>query len=244
MSVPLQGRTAIVTGGGSGIGRAIAAAFAAEGANVVIAGRSPDRLQAAADDLGDRVTAIPTDITDEDEVAALFTAAVGRHGTVDVLVNSAGAFAGDVTDEQDVAAFRQVLDTNVVGTFLCAREAFRHMRGRGGRIINIGSIAARRARAQSTAYSASKHAVWGLTQALALDGRDDGIVVSCLNPGNTLVERRATSGAQSGRSEGAEPMMAVDEVARIAVLMATLDPEINLLEALVLPDTQAYVGRG
>jgi NAD(P)-dependent dehydrogenase (short-subunit alcohol dehydrogenase family) len=242
MGVPLEGRTAIVTGGGSGIGRAIASAFAAEGAHVVIAGRSPDRLHAAATALG--VTAVPTNVTDEDEVAGLFAATVERHGSIDVLVNSAGAFAGDLTDEQDVAAFRHVRDTNVVGTFVCAREAFRHMRGRGGRIINIGSIAARRVRAQSTAYSASKHAVWGLTQALALDGRDDGIVVSCLNPGNTLVERRASSAAQSGRSEGTEPMMAVEEVARVAVLMATLDPEINLLEALVLPDTQAYVGRG
>lgn len=244
MVVPLDGRTAIVTGGGSGIGRAIAAAFAAEGAHVVVAGRSPDRLHAAATSIGDRVTAVPTDVTDEDEVVRLFATVVERHGSVEILVNSAGAFAGDVTDEQDVAAFRRVLDTNVVGTFLCAREAFRHMRGRGGRIINVGSIAARRARAHSTAYSASKHAVWGLTQALALDGRDDGIVVSCLNPGNTSVERRAASGAQSGRSEETEPMMAVEEVARVAVLMATLDPDINLLEALLMPDTQAYVGRG
>lgn len=244
MSVPLQGRTAIVTGGGSGIGLAIATAFAAEGARVVIAGRSPDRLHAAAADIGDRVTAVPTDVTDEDEVAGLFAATIERHGSVEVLINSAGAFAGDVTDEQDVTAFRQVLDTNVVGTFLCAREAFRHMRGRGGRIINVGSIAARRARAQSTAYSASKHAVWGLTQALALDGRQDGIVVSCLNPGNTFVERRAAAGVQSGSADEAEPMMAVAEVARVAVLMATLDPDINLLEALVLPDAQAYVGRG
>lgn len=244
MGVPLEGRTAIITGGGSGIGRAIAAAFAAEGATITIAGRSPDRLQATADELGDRVNALVTDVTDEDDVARLFAAAAERDGSVDVLVNSAGAFTGDVTDTQDVAAFRQVLDTNVVGTFLCAREAFRHMRGRGGRIINVGSIAARRARAQSTAYSASKHAVWGLTQALALDGRDDGIVVSCLNPGNTLVERRARSGAQSGRDEGSEPMMAAEEVGRVAVLMATLNPDINLLEALVLPDQQAYIGRG
>ncbi len=244
MSVPLRGRTAIVTGGGSGIGRAIASAYVGEGASVVIAGRSPDRLHEAAEALGPRATAVATDVTDQDEVARLFAETVDRHGRVDVLVNSAGAFAGKITDEQDLDAFRRVLDTNVVGTFLCAREAFRHMRPRGGRIINIGSIAARRARGHSTAYTASKHAVWGLTQALALDGREDGIVVSCLNPGNTLVERRATSGAQSGQDEGTEPMMAIEQVARIAVLMATLDPDVNLLEALVLPASQPYIGRG
>lgn len=240
----LRGRLSIVTGGGSGIGRAIAAAFAAAGAQVLVSGRSAPKLERTADELGPAVRAVAADVTDEDDVRRLFATAA-ELGGVDVLVNSAGAFAGSVVDDLTLAQWRNVMDVNVTGTFLCAREAFRQMRPRGGgRIINVGSIAGTRAREHSTAYATSKHAVWGLTQALALDGRDDGIAVSCLNPGNTAVERRADTVAAAGRAEGPEPMMDAAQVARLALLMATVPSDVNLLEATVLPIAQRYLGRG
>lgn len=241
----LDGRTAIVTGGGSGIGKVIAQVFAGAGARVFIAGRSAERLERTADELGANVRAVTTDVTNEDDVRRLFEVATGAGGSVDLLVNSAGAFAGSVVDDLTLEAWRTVMEVNVTGTFLCAREAFRHMRPRGGgRIINIGSIAGSRAREHSTAYSASKHAIWGLTQALALDGRDDGIVVSCLNPGNTQVERRADTVAAAGRAQGPEPMMEAEQVGRLALLMATMPPDVNILEATMLPVSQPYIGRG
>ncbi|HHX66284.1 MAG TPA: SDR family oxidoreductase, partial [Chloroflexi bacterium] len=113
----------------------------------------------------------------------------------------------------------------------------------GGRIINIGSISGQRPRENSAPYTTSKHAIWGLTQATALDGREFGIAVSCLHPGNTLVERRA-EGAAAGRNQDIEPMIPTEEMARVALLMVTLPPEANMLEAIVLPVTQKYIGRG
>lgn len=245
MTETLEGRNAIVTGGGSGIGKAIARIYVAAGARVVIAGRSAGRLQATADELGPSVRAVPTDVTNEDDVRNLFVGAMEGQDRIDILVNSAGAFAGDVVDDLTLESWRTVMDVNVTGSFLCAREAFRYMRPRGGgRIINVGSISGARPRAHSAAYASSKHAVWGLTQALALDGRDDGVVVSCLNPGNTAVERRVDGHETAGREEGAEPMMGAEHVARLALLMATVPSDVNLLEATLLPVAQHYVGRG
>lgn len=241
----LAGRTAIVTGGGSGIGKAIARALLASSANVVIVGRSASRLEQAAKDLGSGAVAVAADVTIEEDVARLFATAIEGFGAVDLVVNSAGAFAGSVVDDLSLEAWQTVMDVNVTGVFLCSRAAFRHMRPRGGgRIINIGSISGSRPRAHSSAYSASKHAIWGLTQALALDGRDDGIVVSCLNPGNTRVERRLDTTAGAGRNEGPEPVMDADQVARAVLLMATVPPDVNVLEMTILPATQPYVGRG
>jgi NAD(P)-dependent dehydrogenase (short-subunit alcohol dehydrogenase family) len=241
----LRDRRAIVTGGGTRIGRAVASAFVAAGAEVILAGRSADVLRRTAGDLGLAVRAVPTDVTDEEDVRRLFEVATEDGDRVDVLVNSAGVFAAGVVDDLSLAQWRTVMEVNVTGTFLCAREAFRHMRAAGGgRVINVGSIAGSRAREHSAAYATSKHAVWGLTQALALDGRDDGIAVSCLNPGNTAVERRADGVAAAGRPEGPEPMMAVAQVARLALLMATVPPDVNLLEATMLPVAQRYLGRG
>lgn len=241
----LQGLRAVVTGGGSGIGRAIATAFAAEGAAVLIAGRSPDRLDEAAAAIGHGASAVPADVTSEDDVRRLFDIACADDVRLDVLVNSAGAFAGGVVDDLSLSDWRTVMDVNVTGAFLCSREAFRRMRPRGGgRILTIGSIAGSRAREHSAAYTTSKHAVWGLTQALALDGRDDGIAVTCLNPGNTWVERRPDGVAVAGRDEGPEPMMSAEHVARLAVLTAALPPDVTMLEATILPVAQRYVGRG
>jgi NAD(P)-dependent dehydrogenase (short-subunit alcohol dehydrogenase family) len=240
----LQDKVAIVTGGGSGIGKGIAQAFADEGCNVVIAGRTVDRLLAAAVELGQsgsEVVAVPTDVTDEAQVVALFQQTMDRFGRLDILVNSSGAFDGGPIEEISYEAWQKVIGANLNGPFLCTREAFRIMKpARGGRIINIGSISAQRSRFDSAPYTSSKFGIWGLTQASALEGRAHGIAVSCLHPGNTAVERRTSSDKVSDQ----EPMIATEEMARVALLMATLPPEANILEAIVLPVTQLYIGRG
>ena len=240
----LDGKVAIVTGGGSGIGKGIARAFADEGCAVVIAARNQERLKAAAIELGksgSEIVAIRTDVTDEAQVRALFGRTLDRFGRLHILVNSAGAFDGGPIDQISLEAWNRVIGVNLTGAFLCTREAFRIMKDAGGgRIINIGSISAQRTRVNMAPYAASKFAIWGLTQSTALEGREFGIAASCLHPGNTLVERRATSSVE----EDAEPMIAVEEIARTALLMVTLPPEANVLEAIVLPVAQKYLGRG
>ena len=240
----LQDKVAIVTGGGSGIGKGIARAYADEGCTVVIAGRTVPRLQASAEDLrgsGSDIVAIPTDVTDEAQVKALFEQTMEQFGRLDILVNSSGAFDGGPVDSISLASWNNVIGANLTGPFLCIREAFPIMKQAGcGRIINIGSISAQRSRMNSSPYTTSKFGIWGLTQATALEGRSYGIAVSCLHPGNTMVERRVGSGSESD----AEPMFATENIARVALLMATLPPEANLLEAIVLPVTQLYLGRG
>ena len=246
----LDGKVAIVTGGGSGIGKGIARAFAGEGCAVVIGGRNAERLAAAAEELGaigPDVVAIPADISDEEQVKALFEKTMARFGRLDILVNNAGAFDGARLDELVLENWRRVMDTNINGTFLCTREAFRIMKtAGGGRIINIGSISAQMPRHDSAAYSTSKFAVAGLTKSAAIDGREFGIAVSILHPGNTMVERRAGVGTRStaGRDMGPEEMISVDDMARAALLMATLPPGANLYEAVMLPVQQPYLGRG
>ncbi len=243
----LDGQVAIVTGGGSGIGKAIALALAQEGCDLAIAGRNASRLEAAAQELrgyGGEVLALPADVTVEADVVALFQRALGHFGKLDLLVNSSGAFDGGPIENLSLAAWNNVIGANLTGPFLCTREAFRVMKpARHGRIINIGSISAQRTRENMAPYTASKFGVWGLTQAAALEGRDYGIAVSCLHPGNTAVERRMAGLAQ-GRREDDEPMFEPEVIARCAVLMATLPPEANMLEAIVLPLQQKYIGRG
>jgi NAD(P)-dependent dehydrogenase (short-subunit alcohol dehydrogenase family) len=137
------------------------------------------------------------------------------------------------------------MDVNVTGPFLGSREAFKIMKPQGGgRIINIGSISAQRPRHSSSPYSTSKHAVWGLTQSLALEGREHGIAVSVLHPGNVLVERRSDGKSSTGRDEGPEPLISTADMGKTALLMATLADDANLLEAIVLPLGQDYLGRG
>jgi NAD(P)-dependent dehydrogenase (short-subunit alcohol dehydrogenase family) len=254
----LEGRVAIVTGGGTGIGKGIARAFADGGCAVVIASRNEARLRAAAESLsrveggklrhsGAEIVAIPTDVTVEAQVKALFAQTMARFRRLDILVNSSGAFDSGPIDEISLAAWHNVIGANLTGPFLCIREAFPIMKAAGGgRIINIGSISAQRTREQMAPYTASKFGIWGLTQAAALEGRPHGIAVSCLHPGNTAVERRTTSDVSVRRDREAdqEPMIPTAEIARVALLMATLPPEANMLEAIVLPVTQLYVGRG
>jgi len=238
----LQDRVAIITGASSGIGKAIAVAYAAEGAQVVLAARSTDTLRALAAELGGGAIAIPTDVTDEAAVVALFRQAVEQKGHIDIVVNNAGQSARVPTDELDFATWRRVLSVNLDGVFLCSREALRHMKPRKrGRIINIGSISSRVPRANSAAYSTSKFAVEGLTRSLALDGRAHGIAVSVLHPGST------ESNIWRDRMEEArarEGMVTAPDLARVAVLMAALPDDVNLLESVVLPLKQPFLGRG
>ena len=185
------------------------------------------------------------DVTDEKQVVALFGEVMKQFKRLDILVNNSGAFGGGRIDTLTLERWKQVMDVNVTGMFLCLREAFKIMKDAGGgRIINIGSIAAQRPRHHGAPYTTSKFAVWGLTNAAALDGREFGIAVSCLHPGNTEVERRSSTRSATGRDEGPEPMISRDPIARTAVLMATLPPDTNMLEAIVMPIAQTYLGRG
>jgi len=237
----LDGKVAIITGGGSGIGKGIAALFAAEGCSVVITGRTAARLAKTAAEIsqaGGQVLAVPGNVADEKDVAHVFRQAIDKFGKLDILVNAAGNFDGGPIENLSVQAWQNVLDANLTGPFLCSREAFRIMKpAGGGRILNIGSISAQVSRENSAPYTATKFGVEGLTRACSLDGRAHNIVVSCLHPGNVLVERRAGAA-------GAEPMMATETIAKVALFMVTLPPDVNMLDAIVLPDKQLYVGRG
>lgn len=244
----LEGKVALVTGGNRGIGQAIARGLAKEGAAVVVAARDAARLSQTVEEFlasgvatPERLLAVPTDVTQEAQVEALFARTMERFGRLDVLVNNAGAFDGGPLDELSLPTWEHVMAVNLRGPFLCTRAAFRIMKAQGGgRILNVASIAAQRVRPHSAPYSTSKHGLWGLTQVTALEGREHGIICSCLHPGNVLNERRAVSGLPQDQ----EPMMQAEELAEVAVLMATLPPHINMLEAIVLPVGQLYIGRG
>lgn len=239
----LDGKIALVTGASSGIGFGIARELAAEGASLIITARTAEKLSQNAEELskaGTAVLVIPADVSDEAQVREIFRQTMERFGRLDLLVNNAGVFDGGPVDELSVEAWDRVMATNLRGPFLCTREAMRIMKTqRGGRIINIGSISAQRVRPFSAAYSTSKHGLWGLTQVTALEGREFGITCGCLHPGNVEVERLAQA-----RRENGEPVMTTDTIAQAAVAMATLPPNVNMLEAIVLPIDQLYLGRG
>jgi len=244
----LDGKVAIITGGGTGIGKGIAKAFVDEGCTVVIGARDAARLEATAAELsngGGTVVAIKTDVTNEEQMISLFARTMDQFGKLNILVNNSGAFDGGPIEELTMEKWQRVMDVNVTGPFLGSREAFKIMKPQGGgRIINIGSISAQRPRHSSSPYSTSKHAVWGLTQSLALEGRAHGIAVSVLHPGNVLVERRSDGKSSTGRDEGPEPLISTADMGKTALLMATLADDANLLEAIVLPLGQDYLGRG
>lgn len=239
----LDGKIALITGASQGIGQGIAEAFAAEGASLVLSSRNVERLNQNAEALtkaGANVLVVQTDVTSEAQVQELFRQAMERFGRLDILVNNAGVFDGGPLDELSVEAWDKVIATNLRGPFLCTREAMRIMKAQGGgRIINIGSISAQRVRPNSAAYSTSKFGISGLTQVTALEGREFGITCGCLHPGNvevpTLVESRRLNG---------EPTMSASDIAQAAVAMAALPPHVNMLEAIVLPIGQPYLGRG
>jgi NAD(P)-dependent dehydrogenase (short-subunit alcohol dehydrogenase family) len=240
----LDGKVALVTGGNRGIGKGIARALASEGAALVLSARSAEPLQRTAEEFtarGTQVLAVPADLTEERQVQDVFAKTMERFGRLDILFNNAGAFDGGPLDELSVETWDKVMAINLRAPFLCTRAAMRIMKKQGGgRIINIGSISAQRVRPNSAPYSTSKHGLWGLTQVTALEGRAFGISCGCLHPGNVLIERRR----DTGKKEDQEPMMSVEELAETALMMATLPAHMNMLEAIVLPVGQLYVGRG
>ncbi|MFE0776364.1 SDR family oxidoreductase [Streptomyces sp. NPDC058861] len=244
---------AVVTGAGSGIGRSVARALAAAGWSVALAGRRAEPLEetAALAPDGDFLCA-PTDVTSETEVAALFSSVRDRYGRVDLLFNNAGTFAGGGTPVEDLdpATWRAVVDVNLTGAFLCAQAAFRAMKEQdpqGGRIINNGSISAHVPRPHSIAYTATKHAMTGLTKSLSLDGRPYRIACGQLDIGNAATDM--TARMQSGilQADGRlapEPVMDAADVAATVVHMAGLPLEANVQFATVMATAMPYVGRG
>jgi NAD(P)-dependent dehydrogenase (short-subunit alcohol dehydrogenase family) len=240
----LADKVTIITGAGTGIGKGIARAFGREGAHLVLASRKAAKLEETRAELepqGVKVLVVPTDVTDESQVRRLFDATLNTFGRLDILVNNAGKFDGGPLEDLSLETWQKVLAVNLTGPFLCSREAMRIMKRQGGgRIINIGSISAQMPRLHSVPYTTTKHGLTGLTKAAALEGRDFGVVVSCLHPGNVATERRQASKLKQDE----EPMMTPDELAAAAVTMAAMPPHVNMLEAIVLPVTQAYLGRG
>ncbi len=240
----LDGKVTIITGGGTGIGKGIAEAFAQEGATVILASRNSGNLEQVVSTIkkaGGIALAVPTDVSKEDEVEALFAKTLDTFGQVDVLVNNSGFFGAGSIDEMSLHTWQTTVDVNLTGAFLCSREAFRAMKQqKGGRIINIGSVSAKVPRPNSAPYTATKFALEGLTRSLALDGREHGIAVSILQPGNT--DTAIWENNPLGASE--EGIMPIADVAAVAVVMAAMDPSINMYEALMLPVSMPYLGRG
>lgn len=247
-------RIALVTGAGSGIGKACALALLQAGWTVVFSGRRADTLAAAIAESGvvaDRAWAVTTDVTDADGVAALFEQIRQRHGRLDLLFNNAGVFtAGVPIDELPVDAWRSAVDTNLTGAFLCTREAFRLMKAqdpRGGRIINNGSISAHTPRPNSVAYTTTKHAMSGLTKSCALDGRAFDIAVGQIDIGNAATDMTtamARGMAQADGSVRSEARMDVKHVADTVVHMASLPLSANVLFTTILATGMPFVGRG
>jgi NAD(P)-dependent dehydrogenase (short-subunit alcohol dehydrogenase family) len=239
---------AVVTGAGSGIGRAVSRALLDAGWSVVAAGRRAERLD---ETLGGRDgLAVPTDVSDPAAVDALFAAARERYGRVDLLFNNAGIGVTAPVTELSVEDWRRVVDTNLTGAFLCARAAFRVMAAqdpRGGRIVNNGSISASVPRPHSIAYTATKHAVTGLTRSLSLDGRELNIACGQIDVGNAatdMTERMSAGVLQADGTTAPEPTMDVAHVAEAVLYMASLPLDANVQFMTVMATTMPYIGRG
>jgi NAD(P)-dependent dehydrogenase (short-subunit alcohol dehydrogenase family) len=249
-----SGKVAIVTGAGSGIGRAVALAFLRHGYRVSLAGRRRRALEQTAKAAGaarGRTLIVPTDVTDPEAVRALFERTRRAFGRLDVLFNNAGRSAPAVPlEELSYAQWREVLDTNLTGAFLCTQEAFRIMkrqRPRGGRIINNGSISAYVPRPLSAPYTATKHAISGLTKSTALDGRKYDIACGQIDIGNAvseMAERMARGVKQADGSIKPEPLMNVANVAATVLYMASLPAEANVQFVTVMATKMPFVGRG
>lgn len=247
-------KTAIVTGAGSGIGRAAALALLSEGYSVALAGRRPEALAetvARAGSDGSRALAVPSDVTDPNSVQRLFAATVDAFGRLDVVFNNAGAGAPPVPlEDLDFATWQRVVDVNLTGAFLCTREAFRVMKSqnpRGGRIINNGSISAHVPRPNSAPYTATKHAITGLTRSTALDGRQYDIACGQIDIGNAETEMTARMKGgilQANGSVAVEPTFDVAQVARAVIYMASLPLDANVLFMTVMATKMPFVGRG
>ena len=248
-----SGKVAVVTGAGSGIGRESALALLAHGYKVALAGRKQDALQETARLAGDhKANALPvaTDVTDPASVAALFDATVRAFGRVDVLFNNAGTGVGALFEDLTIEQWRSVIDVNLTGSFLCAQAAFRQMKAqspRGGRIINNGSISAYAPRPDSAPYTASKHAISGLTRSISLDGRPYDIACSQIDIGNARTEMAARIGKGIKQANGsilAEPTMDPAHVASSILHIAELPLDVNVQFMTVMATKMPFVGRG
>jgi NAD(P)-dependent dehydrogenase (short-subunit alcohol dehydrogenase family) len=241
-------RVAVITGAGSGIGRAVALAFMADGFRVVLAGRREGALRevlAQAGAAGGNGLAVGCDVTDAAAVQGLFATVVREFGRLDVLFNNAGITAPAVPlDELPLASWNAVVATNLTGPFLCTQEAFRIMKNqvpRGGRIINNGSISAHAPRLRSVAYTATKHAITGLTKSTSLDGREFDIACGQIDIGNARTE---LADQLAKASAAPEPLMDVEHVAQAVLGMATLPLSANVQFMTIMATKMPYIGRG
>jgi NAD(P)-dependent dehydrogenase (short-subunit alcohol dehydrogenase family) len=248
-----QTKIAVVTGAGSGIGRAVAVELLRTGWSVALAGRKPQTLEETAALVPEAPSlVVRTDVSRPDDVAALFDAARERFGRLDLLFNNAGTFGpgGVPLEELPYEAWLHVVNTNLNGAFLCAQAAYRQMKEQdpqGGRIINNGSVSAHTPRPLSVAYTATKHALTGLTKSLSLDGRPYRIACGQIDIGNAatdMTERMRTGALQANGETAVEPVMDVADVARTVRHMAELPLEANVQFATVLATAMPYVGRG
>jgi NAD(P)-dependent dehydrogenase (short-subunit alcohol dehydrogenase family) len=245
---------AVVTGAGSGLGRGIAGALLGAGWQVALAGRRAGALEETAGSWGgppDAALVVPTDVTSAASVAALFGAVRDRWGRLDLLVNNAGVFGpGGAVDETDPADWQRVVDTNLTGAFLCAAHAVRLMKAqtpRGGRIINNGSISAHSPRPASVAYTATKHAMTGLTKSISLDGRAFGIACGQIDIGNAateLTERFSRGVPQANGTLAPEPVFDARHVAEAVLYMASLPLDANVQFLTITATTMPFIGRG
>ena len=247
MSKPI----ALVTGAGTGIGKAIAGELLKAGYEIAMTGRRREVLEAAAAELGGDVLIHAADIGVADEVDALFAAIVAKYGRLDLLVNNAGMSAPAVPiDELDVAVWHQIVGANLTGAFLCTRAAFRQMKAQepqGGRIINNGSISSMTPRPHSAPYTATKHAITGLTKSSALDGRPFNIACGQIDIGNAgtdMTSRMSKGVLQADGSTAPEPTMDVGLVAEAVVNMASLPLSANVLSMTIMATKMPFVGRG
>jgi NAD(P)-dependent dehydrogenase (short-subunit alcohol dehydrogenase family) len=247
-------RVAIVTGAGTGVGRASALALLRDGYRVVLAGRRPEPLAQAVAEAGPaagRALAVPADVSDPESVRALFARTQEAFGRLDLLFNNAGSNVPGVPfEELTLEQWKRVVDTNLTGSFLCAREAFRLMKRqdpRGGRIINNGSISAHSPRPNSAPYTSTKHAITGLTKSLALDGRPYDIACCQIDIGNAMTPmaaRLAKGVLQANGTIAPEPMIDVEHVANAVVHMAGLPLDTNILFLTIMATKMPFVGRG
>jgi NAD(P)-dependent dehydrogenase (short-subunit alcohol dehydrogenase family) len=247
-------RVAVVTGAGSGIGRAVALGLLREGYAVALAGRRAealDRVREDAGELGALAIAVPTDVRDPAAVRALFDSTLSAFGRLDLLFNNAGVNApGIQLEDVDYETWRAVLDTSVTGAFLCTQQAFRIMKSqepRGGRIINNGSISAHVPRPDSAPYTAAKHAMTGLTRSTSLDGRKHAIACGQIDIGNArteLAERMSRGVKQAAGEIATEPMMDVEEAAKAVLFMASVPLDANVQFLTVLATGMPFIGRG
>ena len=248
-----DGKVAIITGAGSGIGKATALVFLNDGYRVAFAGRRPDALENAIKEAGDKAShtiAVPTDISDQSAVQNLFSKTLEAFGRIDVVFNNAGFGARGAIEDLTFEQWKSVVDVNLTGTFLCIQQAFRIMKSqnpRGGRIINNASVSAHVPRPNSAPYTATKHGITGLTKSASLEGRKYDIACCQIDVGNAMTEtssRLSKGTLQADGSIKAEAMMNVCEVANAVLYMASLPLNANVQFMTIMATKMPYIGRG